>query len=301
MRDKCPICRFDVPSWQFTPRPEGTTIHCSICGIFNVSEQFLTWSNLGMFDAHICSGALQEHNLKGTNYLLNNVDDLMHSVSIPNNPIEQIDKLLLSIEKYSGYFGEPRVLDCKIHFPYGYAKNAEEFHQLLLNAYQLTYLEYDGSFPQGRVKLLLRGAERIAELHKGDINSNQAFAAMWFDPMMNDLWTNGIEPALLATNYKAIRIDKTEHNKKIDDEIIAAIRKSGLVVADVTGHRPGVYYEAGFAMGLGIPVIWTCSEKDIEGAHFDTRQYSHVLWSDPEDLKSKLINRIEATQTKIAI
>ncbi len=86
-----------------------------------------------------------------------------------------------------------------------------------------------------------------------------------------------------------------EHNGKIDDLIIAEIRKSGLLVADFTGQRGGVYFEAGFAMGLGIPVICTCRNDDVEKLHFDTRQYNHIVWTDAADLKEKLQLRIEAS------
>lgn len=67
------------------------------------------------------------------------------------------------------------------------------------------------------------------------------------------------------------------------------------MVADFTGHRHGVYFEAGFAMGLGIPVIWLCQEDEIDKTHFDTRQYNHILWNSAEDLYQKLLNRIQAT------
>ncbi len=48
-------------------------------------------------------------------------------------------------------------------------------------------------------------------------------------------------------------------------------------------------------MGLGIPLIWTCHEDHIGEAHFDTRQYNHIVWSTPEDLRERLTARIEAT------
>ena len=48
-------------------------------------------------------------------------------------------------------------------------------------------------------------------------------------------------------------------------------------------------------LGLGIPVVWTCRDTDIDKAHFDTRQYNHIVWTDSDDLKEKLIARIEAT------
>ena len=48
-------------------------------------------------------------------------------------------------------------------------------------------------------------------------------------------------------------------------------------------------------MGIGIPVIWTCSELSKEELHFDTRQYNHIMWKDGNNLKELLISRIKAT------
>ena len=58
--------------------------------------------------------------------------------------------------------------------------------------------------------------------------------------------------------------------------------------------RGGVYYEAGFAEGLGIDIFWTCREESIGDLHFDTRQYNHIIWTNPADLREKLTNRIRA-------
>ena len=71
--------------------------------------------------------------------------------------------------------------------------------------------------------------------------------------------------------------------------------KGDLLVADFTGQRAGVYFEAGFALGLGLPVIWTCNEEDKDALHFDTRQFNHILWTCEADLFQKLKRRIEAT------
>ena len=56
------------------------------------------------------------------------------------------------------------------------------------------------------------------------------------------------------TGFRALRIDMKQFNEKICDHIIAEIRRSRFLIADVTGHRAGVYFEAGYAMGLGLPV-----------------------------------------------
>lgn len=144
------------------------------------------------------------------------------------------------------------------------------------------------------------GYARLAELATKQINSSQGFVAMWFDGSMNEAYENGIGPGIEDAGYKPLRIDKKEHNNKIDDEIIAEIRRSRFLVADFThgdtGPRGGVYYEAGFAHGLNIPVFFTC-RKDCEAQlHFDTRQYNHILWEKdkPEELRKQLADRISA-------
>ena len=141
------------------------------------------------------------------------------------------------------------------------------------------------------------GHRRIADV-KTNSDSTQAFVAMWFDDGMEAAYRQGIVPAIDSAGYKPMRIDQKPDVNKIDDEIIAEIRRSRFLVADFTqeedGARGGVYFEAGFALGLGIPVIYTCREDVIDKIHFDTRQYHHTAWRDPEDLRDKLEKRILA-------
>jgi nucleoside 2-deoxyribosyltransferase len=120
---------------------------------------------------------------------------------------------------------------------------------------------------------------------------------MWFSPQVTHIWSAAIEPAINAAGYHAVRIDGVEHNNKIDDEILANIRASRFVVADFTGERGGVYFEAGFAMGLGLPVIWTVREEDLHAIHFDNRQYNFITWKhdDLSEFSKRLRVRIEAT------
>ncbi len=86
--------------------------------------------------------------------------------------------------------------------------------------------------------------------------SRQGFVAMWLDESMDMVYEDGIAPALKSAGYKSLRIDRKEYLGNVTDEIVAEIRKSRFVVADFTaskksGARGGVYYEAGFAHGLG--------------------------------------------------
>ena len=152
-----------------------------------------------------------------------------------------------------------------------------------------------------RYNLILnpQGYARLQELEGSNVQSQQAFVAMWFDSTLNEAYAQGIKPAIEQAGYKPIRIDRVDHLNKIDDQIIAEIRRSRFVVADFTqgedGARGGVYYEAGFAHGLNIPVIFTCKKEAIDKVHFDTRQYNHILWEKPEQLRNDLTQRISAT------
>lgn len=172
----------------------------------------------------------------------------------------------------------------------------------------LNLLENSGflNWDTGEIDLTLDGWKALEAAVSVRAAVKQVFVAMWFNDETQAAYDQGIAPALKQLGYDAIRIDQKEHNNKIDDEIIAEIRRSRFVVADFTcgivgqGNeetavpRGGVYYEAGFAQGLGIPVIWAVRADQIKHVHFDTRQFNHITWTTPEELRHKLYNRVAA-------
>ena len=148
------------------------------------------------------------------------------------------------------------------------------------------------------IHLTFKAWTYIEERRARQTASVQCFVAMWFAPEMEGVYEKGFAPAICESGYRPMRIDQKEHINKIDDEIIAEIRRSRFLVADFTSEfnkpRGGVYFEAGFALGLNIPVIWTCREDLVDQLHFDIRQFNQIVWSDPGDLYQKLKNRIGA-------
>jgi nucleoside 2-deoxyribosyltransferase len=124
--------------------------------------------------------------------------------------------------------------------------------------------------------------------------SQQVFVAMWFGKEMDNA-AKMIEEAVNACGLRIMRIDRKEHNNEISGEILLEIINSRLVIADVTGQRNGVYFEAGFALGHQKSVIWSCKSDDIKNVHFDTRQYNHIFWENEDELYFKLKDRILAT------
>ncbi len=159
----------------------------------------------------------------------------------------------------------------------------------------------------GDIMLMPAGYERLEQAEQFQIASRQAFVAMWFGEPVHTAYEEGIAPAVEAAGFVPFRIDRKEHANKIDDEIVAEIQRSRFLIADFTcpiietaggglapNARGGVYYEAGLAQGIGIPVIWSVREDCLGYVHFDTRQFAHIVWKDPLDLRERLTNRIRA-------
>jgi hypothetical protein len=152
-----------------------------------------------------------------------------------------------------------------------------------------------GVLPTGPAALVLGdGFVQAEEWKQLGSNSAQGFVAMWFDPSMEGVWSDGLSRGIERAGYEPLRISAKEHVNKICDEIIAEIRRSRFVVADYTRHRGGVYYEAGYAAGRGLPVILTCKKEEMKNLHFDIRQYNCIDWQTPDELAVRLQVRIEA-------
>ncbi len=116
-----------------------------------------------------------------------------------------------------------------------------------------------------------------------------------YGPLLTEAYDQAIMPAIeLDAGYEAIRVDRQEFLGDIVFEIIAGIKECRFLIADVTEHKNGVYFEAGYAMGMGLPVIWTCHKENMPQAHFDTRQLNHIVWDDIAELRKSLANRILA-------
>ncbi|HHH75938.1 MAG TPA: hypothetical protein ENL03_02800 [Phycisphaerae bacterium] len=197
---------------------------------------------------------------------------------------------------------------------------------MLADMTSMGYIEAMSSRYHEDVRITPEGWKAVDGWKKEAVNveSDQAFVAMWFDPSMQEFFDEGIKPAIKNAGYKCLRIDEKPHNNDISDEIIAEIRKSRFIVADFTSGecgkcedcnvdteksdngeveipkdrvhpRGGVYYEAGFAKGLGLEVVWIVRLDQINCIHFDNRQMSFVTYETPDELRKKLCARIEAT------
>jgi len=300
---QCPICKLENQK-VLAERDYGdkVTFDCARCGRYTISRTAESLANRKGKSAQL-SGWLRERNLLGieipmlTSYFLEEVIATLPSY----RPLEKQNKLLKAIELLTEYPGREVILIPEYATSLAWAENENEFKYYLKSLIDRGFLEIANANkrtlddPLYPMVITTKGWEYLEKDSSNIESKTQAFVAMSFDKDLISVYKNAIEPAIKATGYRSYRVDVAPHLERIDSKIIAEIRNSRFVVADVTEQKSGVYYEAGFANGLGLPVIWCVRHDDLENVHFDTRQYNHIVWENESELREKLKDFILAT------
>lgn len=225
------------------------------------------------------------------------VNDLLPKIS-PKDKLYQLLEYLHSQTDYDGDFVDIDLLTThqkNVWRKMFFNSVAElQFYLEALKEKNWILLFFDGG-PYVRVQLTLTGITEVSTYVESK-TSNICFVAMSFDPALTEIYNNAIQPAIIETGFVPFILHSAhiETGSTINDAMIAAIKKAKFTIADFTQHKDGVYFEAGFALGRGQKVIYSCKEGEINEAHFDTRNYQHILWKDAAELKRKLIDKIEA-------
>jgi len=298
--------------------------HCHNCGKYKIPHKdFLAFPHYIENDLrdkkHLISGYLREMTELGIDTELittDNYQNILLSSKIPKTVFEKLDKLLLFLYRRTEYLNHDIEKDCN-RPAIGYARNTIELENMYDTLAQLGFIRQ--AVNPRKTHLTIHGISRIETIQREMKDKDQCFVAMWFNGFMQGIFDTAITRAIVDAGYKPFIIPMKEHNDNICDHIIAEIRNSRLLVADFTGQRGGVYFEAGFAYGIGIPVIWTCHEDwfnkeaeievdaEVDGmqkkvlvkqprfTHFDVNHYNFIVWKNEIDLYEKLKNRILAT------
>ena len=148
-------------------------------------------------------------------------------------------------------------------------------------------------------KTLIEG--RIINYRPEKKSQTSVFVASAFGHKeIDNLYQYSILPICNKYKLEPIRVDLREPTRTITDEILEGISEAKFVIADLTYARPSVYFEVGFAHGLGIPIILTCNKNHFKGKrddskiHFDLQQYKISFWTKTEpktfSWEGKLLN-----------
>lgn len=291
---QCPICHLPEDTLRISGNDDRLRVECPRCGPYTISQTVADTlrsrsPNFGVsawIRAH--EGASEAPSLMSSE-LLEQIER-----NLPRHRVSEKQLLFLrAIENKTKFAGNEVQIIPEYDFTLAWLTSIEELHYIMcaLMARDLLtinkYSDPKGSFAH-EVTITPRGWDYLDEHKKPAQFAHQAFVAMAFDKELLPAWNEGIAPGLKAAGFRPYRVDVEPHPDRIDAKIEAEIRNSRFLVADVTLQRPGVYYEAGFAIGLGLPVIWSVRKNELKKVHFDTRQYRHIVWKSPAHLKDQL-------------
>ncbi|MDN5100378.1 hypothetical protein O8C83_06040 [Aliarcobacter butzleri] len=293
----CPIC--NISSKEESTGRDGHHIICPKCGEYFISRSLKI--NLrsieNIKDINKISSWISEQNK-----LFGNIPELL--TSNIEAIIDQREKTIK--EKFDCFMKTISTLDqgqiTNLNFNHCYIYDENELGTFYQKALDKNYIKGLLKQPMGHIPLIMHqsicfdGLEYVESLNQKNENSKNVFAAFYFTKELQSIFDNDVKQIIeeLELTYIRVSSSTTDTNTTINDDIIGKIKSSKIVIADFSGQRNSVYFEAGFAMGLNIPVIWTCKKSEVDNLSFDTRQYPHILWETKEELKEKLKNRIKA-------
>lgn len=308
----CPVCQHaDVECY---PSPDGAQYDCVNCGsyiIVRTAEKTLKdrFGNIGVARKRaVLSHAIRRmgRNRVTPNLSSEDVQRILAEDFLPT-PAEQVNNFILALaeealSKGYGHFEDIVYRDYRARVGAINAVDVKYIGSCVVDAG--LFEEIDTSSSKGRspedlhYRPTLSGWDRYEELQKSWPHSRRAFMAMEYgDKDLDRLFLEHFKPAAKDAGFDLGRLDEDPQAGVLDVRMQVAIRTARFVVADLTHANNGVYWEAGFASGLGKPVIFTCREDVTRDIHFDTAHWLHVKWraEEPEKAAALLRDCIRAT------
>ncbi len=148
------------------------------------------------------------------------------------------------------------------------------------------------------INLTLDGWNQYETEKRGQFGGNYGFIAMQFDDTELDAFVRDVVKPTVKEDigYELVDMRDVSQAGVIDNIMRVQIRDAAFVIADLTHDNFGAYWEAGYAEGLGKPVIYICEQKkfDEKSTHFDTNHCTTIPWSrdNDEDFRQELIATI---------
>lgn len=298
---ECKFCNTAIET-RLRPENDSRVCDCPVCGKYVLTDTaFESQLKCDQNDKILFSGVLRNRPESDRTTLimsdtLNRVPEIVAQYRL-FSVTDKIDNLIRYIGRSSRFLNDRVVINTIYDYSKFYCYNKDELVGMLNYLRNRSFIIGEEPGVIIRSSLTVDGWKEYEKLKDVNSTSKQAFVAMNFDEDFNDIYDKAINLACEACGFKAHRVDRIEHNEKICDKIISEIRNSRFVIAEFTGQKHGVYFEAGYAQGIGLPVIFLCRKDEIDDkkVHFDTRQYNYIAWSSLEDLKQRLSERIKVT------
>lgn len=311
----CPICQ----STQCRPSPGGlpgaTISDCPRCGRFSLIGTAATFLSTGFYNKTLNRSVLSHYTRKKqypdkspTEISEEDLKPYVGDHWLPN-PQEQANNLVLWVGDHqrdpASYATETiqalaALIGVAINCHYAPDIKEPGFAWLWSQIKGEDLLQLDKKDDLFSLQLTMKGWSRYEELRHVVIDSHIAFMAMKFgDTTLSRVLDTCFKPAAENAGFTLRALNEEQAAGLIDNQIRAAIRTAGFVIADLTHDNNGAYFEAGFAEGLGLPVIYTCEESKFKDkkTHFDTNHMVTIPWNIKklDEVGRKLTATIRAT------
>lgn len=125
-----------------------------------------------------------------------------------------------------------------------------------------------------------------------------AFVLMPFDKSFDDVYLLGIKETAAQLGISAERVDEQIFQEGILERIYRQIDLADLIIADMSGQNPNVFYEVGYAHAKGkLCVLMTENAEDIP---FDLKHHRHIVYGESlSGLKDSLAEELAWAKNEI--
>jgi hypothetical protein len=311
---ECPVCGDQLARVVADRQRVGTvSVKCRRCGNFGLTDSEVSTlpEQLKRVDALYKISHVLRKATEAQNYLLLDTDTAEEILKHPlPRPREQADLLIQWIALNSSGPGEHINIEFKTHGSIVGAKSDAGLNLLfehliskgIVSGYQSNAITGEA---KANLALTFSGWDEYEKLRLGSATYHKAFMAMKFgDPDLNMMLDSAFKRAAERAGFDLFKLDDQPKAGLIDDRMRVEIRASDFVIADLTHGNLGAYWEAGFAEGLGKPVIYTCKRSTFiqSGTHFDTNHHLTILWEidKPQEAEQLLVDTIRASLPHLA-
>lgn len=273
MPDSCPVC-ITIPA-KCSPREGGDYFECARCGLFVLTgtARAILSQNLDRRARAAISHAI--YRMTSQSHWSRISSDLVRSTLDQNaspTPPEQLDNLIIWLGNTQADPGSaveftPRMISAAgavdetgLGFIVSQAVNRGLIEAQVQGVQNLGVGRKQ--YIISPMRLTIDGWLHFESLKRGRSASRIAFMAMAFgDSELDRIYGDHFAPAVTLTGFRLKRIDEEQPAGLIDDRLRVEIRQCRFLVSDLTHRNPGAYWEAGYAEGLGKPVIYSCRNR----------------------------------------
>lgn len=283
MTNQCVLCGVQAEIETGKGGYDGTHYHCPNCGEYKISGTALQGLKTKReVERAILSHAVFKMQTKNGSSIPE-LDTRMIEIILEQNPnlpspIEVAENLIIYVGDSTVNLAGRSLLIDERHLPAKIGAIAcDDVMHLTMQLKESGLFTTNSGGP--RFQLSFRGWEEYHTLKEKQSISKLAFMAMPFKCERVVKVFEHFKNATAKTGFE-LRNDclETPRVGQITDHIRVAIRRSRFVIADLTGGNQGAYWEAGFAEGLGRPVIYSCEKSFFPKVHFDTQGLQTVIW-----------------------